>query len=62
MQPECEAAMLSRRSLAAALGGWCVVGTCASRTFATGPMPKTQVVFEVPRGACDTHVHVIGEP
>ncbi len=54
--------MLSRRSLAAALGGWCVVGTCASRTFATGPMPKTPVVFEVPRGACDTHVHVIGEP
>jgi predicted TIM-barrel fold metal-dependent hydrolase len=25
-------------------------------------MPKTTVAFEVPRGACDAHVHVIGEP
>ena len=26
------------------------------------PMPKTPVDFELPRGACDCHVHVIGDP
>jgi len=54
--------MLTRRSLIAALSGWCVVASGTSRAAAAGPMPKTPVAFEVPRGACDTHVHVIGEP
>jgi len=28
--------------------------------FAKGPQPSTKVNFEVPRGACDCHVHVFG--
>lgn len=50
--------MLTRRSVVAALGG---LHVASSRTFAAGPKVKTSVAFEVPRGACDTHVHVIGE-
>jgi predicted TIM-barrel fold metal-dependent hydrolase len=28
----------------------------------TAPMPKTAVNFAVPPGACDCHVHVVGDP
>jgi predicted TIM-barrel fold metal-dependent hydrolase len=51
--------MPTRRSVMAGLGGLCVA---SSRAFTSGPKPKTPVGFEVPRGACDTHVHIIGEP
>jgi predicted TIM-barrel fold metal-dependent hydrolase len=51
--------MLTRRSVVAGLTGLCVTGTGA---FADAPQPKTPVAFKVPRGACDTHVHVIGDP
>jgi predicted TIM-barrel fold metal-dependent hydrolase len=54
--------MLTRRSVVTGLSALCVVTTRTSRAFATGPTPKTSVAFEVPRGACDTHVHVIGKP
>jgi len=54
--------MPTRRSVIAGLSGLCVAATGAGRAFATGPMPKTPVAFEVPRGACDAHVHVIGDP
>jgi len=51
--------MLTRRSVVSGLTGLCVTGTGA---FADAPQPKTPVAFKVPRGACDTHVHVIGDP
>ena len=51
--------MLTRRSVVGGLSGLCVVGSGA---FAAGSEPKTPVAFDVPRGACDTHVHVIGNP
>jgi predicted TIM-barrel fold metal-dependent hydrolase len=44
--------MISRREALAALG-----------TMALGPLgQQTRVTFEVPRGACDCHAHVFGEP
>ena len=30
--------------------------------FASVPLPKTKVSFDVPPGACDCHVHVFGDP
>jgi len=32
----------------------------AGTLFAKGPQPSTKVTFDVPRGACDCHVHVFG--
>ncbi len=29
---------------------------------AAAPQPKTRINFDVPRGACDCHVHVFGDP
>jgi predicted TIM-barrel fold metal-dependent hydrolase len=54
--------MLTRRSVIAGLSGLCVATIRTSRAIATGQLPKTSVTFEVPRGACDSHVHVIGKP
>jgi predicted TIM-barrel fold metal-dependent hydrolase len=53
-----EESMLTRRSVVAGLSGLCVA---TAGGFAAAPKPKTRVAFEVPRGACDTHVHVIGK-
>src|SRR4051812_3845882 len=32
------------------------------RLFATAAQPRTKVSFAVPPGACDTHVHIFGDP
>ena len=57
--------MLTRRRLltaASAIGALSVPMASSMRVSAVGPKPKTTVAFEVPRGACDAHVHIIGEP
>ncbi|HEY1942817.1 MAG TPA: amidohydrolase family protein [Roseiarcus sp.] len=54
--------MLTRRTFVASLGALCATPQYASPSLAAGPMPTTAVDFDVPRGACDTHVHVIGDP
>lgn len=56
--------MPTRREI---LIGGLVVGTAgllrgADTLFAKGAQPSTKVNFEVPRGACDCHVHVFGPP
>ena len=56
-----EATMLTRRSLLAGVGGLYVAAR-ASRLLAAATGLKTSVAFDVPHGACDTHVHVIGDP
>src|ERR671939_559301 len=45
-------------AMAAAVG---VLGR-ATDVFAKAAQPKTKVAFDVPPGACDSHVHVFGDP
>jgi predicted TIM-barrel fold metal-dependent hydrolase len=54
--------MLTRREMMAGAAGVCVAASGWDGARAEGPKPKTKVTFEVPRGACDCHVHVIGDP
>ena len=54
--------MTTRREI---LIGGLMAGTAgllrgAGTLFAKGPQPSTKVTFDVPRGACDCHVHVFG--
>jgi predicted TIM-barrel fold metal-dependent hydrolase len=56
--------MLTRRELlksGAAAGVATLVGSPHSLS-ADAPQPRTKVNFDVPRGACDCHVHVFGDP
>ena len=53
---------MGRRSLIAGLAGWRVFTNRVALADTAAPMPKTPVDFDIPRGACDAHVHVIGEP
>jgi len=55
--------MLSRRHFLAAAGaiGAARFGSGAARA-ASAPTVRTPVNFEIPAGACDTHVHVIPDP
>ena len=52
--------MITRRGVLKAAGAAGVVASGIAR--AAGPVPKTPVDFAIPRGACDTHVHVVGDP
>ena len=56
--------MLTRRTVLTAAGalGAFTAAKYFMRFTAADPKPKATVSFEVPRGACDAHVHVIGEP
>jgi predicted TIM-barrel fold metal-dependent hydrolase len=56
--------MLTRRRVltAGALGASMVAVTHLMRDSAAGPKPKATVTFDIPRGACDTHVHIIPKP
>jgi len=56
--------MLRRRTALTTAGifGCFMAASYFLRVPAAGPKPKTPIAFEVPRGACDAHVHVIGEP
>jgi predicted TIM-barrel fold metal-dependent hydrolase len=49
-----------RRFMAASIAGGALLRTRAS--FAKAAQPATPVSFEVPRGACDCHTHIHGDP
>ena len=55
--------MVSRRRF---LAGATAAGAAAlvhpMTLFAKGPQPHTRVNFKVPAGACDCHLHIIGDP
>lgn len=56
--------MPTRRDVLAAAGAL-AGGMCrpaAASNWSASLVPKVPVRFEVPRGACDSHVHVIGDP
>jgi predicted TIM-barrel fold metal-dependent hydrolase len=54
--------MITRRSVLKAAGAAGIAASGITPGRAAGPVPKTSVDFAVPRGACDTHVHVVGDP
>ena len=54
--------MLTRRALFKTASALCVSMANLKRVSAAGPKLNTTVAFDVPRGACDAHVHVVGEP
>ena len=54
--------MVSRRDLLKAGAAAGAMASGLARAFAAAPMPATQVDFDVPRGACDSHVHVFPDP
>src|SRR3981189_665046 len=49
-----------RRFMAASIAGGALLRARAS--FARAAQPATPVSFEVPRGACDCHTHIHGDP
>lgn len=54
--------MVTRRDLLKAGAAAGAVASGLTRAFAAMPMPTTAVDFDVPRGACDCHVHVFPDP
>jgi predicted TIM-barrel fold metal-dependent hydrolase len=54
--------MITRRNMLKAAGAAGIAASGFTPALAPTPVPKTQVNFAIPRGACDTHVHVIGDP
>src|SRR5260221_10333791 len=54
--------MVTRRDLLKAGAAAGAVASGLTRAFAAAPMPSTAVDFDVPRGACDCHVHVFPDP
>jgi predicted TIM-barrel fold metal-dependent hydrolase len=54
--------MITRRNVLKAAGAAGVAASGIAPGRAAAPVPKTPVDFAVPRGACDTHVHVVGDP
>jgi len=54
--------MITRRNVLKAAGAASVAASRMTLGPAVAPVPKTPVDFAIPRGACDTHVHVVGDP
>jgi predicted TIM-barrel fold metal-dependent hydrolase len=54
--------MITRRVVLKAAGAAGVAASGITPGLGAGPVPTTAVDFTVPRGACDTHVHVVGDP
>src|SRR5581483_10169852 len=54
-------AMLTRRTMLRRAGS-AVGAALAMRTGVTAAAARTAVGFDVPRGSCDCHVHVFGDP
>ncbi|MBI3512850.1 MAG: amidohydrolase family protein [Proteobacteria bacterium] len=52
--------MLSRRGVMRGAGSLAL--TLGAGAHAQAPQPTTRPSFEVPPGACDCHVHIIGDP
>ena len=55
------ARMLTRRTMISTAGGL-LVSAGLGRGFAARNTAKTSLGFEIPPGACDSHIHVIGDP
>jgi predicted TIM-barrel fold metal-dependent hydrolase len=54
--------MITRRNVLKAAGAAGIAASGIASGRAAAPVPKTPVDFAVPRDACDTHVHVVGDP
>ena len=56
--------MVTRREVlrGAAIAGAATLVRGGTLAFAKAAQPSTPVNFDVPAGACDTHVHVFGDP
>ncbi len=56
--------MLTRRAANIGLSAGALWGAivCSRRGHAVSSSPQTAIAFDVPHGACDSHVHVVGEP
>lgn len=54
--------MLIRRDALRMAGAALIVGSPFARAFAAASTVSTPVDFDVPRGGCDCHVHVVGDP
>jgi predicted TIM-barrel fold metal-dependent hydrolase len=57
-----DAGLASRRDVLRGAAGLSLLGLGAGRARAQAPQPVTAPTFEVPAGACDCHVHIIGDP
>jgi predicted TIM-barrel fold metal-dependent hydrolase len=53
--------MLTRREALRLTGAAMIAFSPAGRVFAAAPTVRTPVDFDVPRGACDCHVHVVAD-
>lgn len=56
--------MLSRRDvlIGAGLASVAILARRATTAFASASQPNTPVNFDVPKGACDCHTHIFGDP
>ena len=54
--------MMTRRDVLKSGVAAGIAASAATPALALAPLPKTPVDFDVPAGACDCHVHVIGDP
>lgn len=56
--------MVSRRDILLRAGVACAafLGRRATTALASASQPRTAVNFEVPKGACDCHTHIFGDP
>lgn len=54
--------MITRRSLLLGATGAAAAAFIPARSRAAASQPSTRVNFAVPRGACDCHTHVFGDP
>ena len=54
--------MLTRRRVIATASALCVSMARSGRVLASRAGSSTSVAFEVPRDACDSHIHIIGDP
>jgi Amidohydrolase len=54
--------MLTRRAMLGQVGAAASAAWAMRAGVAAGAEGRTAVDFDVPRGACDCHVHVFGDP
>jgi predicted TIM-barrel fold metal-dependent hydrolase len=54
--------MLTRRAILAQIGAAASAAVVARSTGSATAAGRTAIDFDVPRGACDCHVHVFGDP
>jgi predicted TIM-barrel fold metal-dependent hydrolase len=54
--------MLTRRATLHTLAGGLTLAALRAPAFAKADTVKTPIDFDIPAGACDCHVHIIGDP